>query len=420
MMQEPYSSVAPGTWRGVLKLDNPIQQPLVNAKGALEKERMNLETVKSGTLPFGMEFSYDQDDQLMVHILNGDESIASDVEVLKKNPGQSDTVIIKFPHYESEIRAKLSNRVLQGYYIVHNRTNYRIPFVAHFGENHRFTTAATQPKTDITGKWEVSFDVDTDNPYPAIGEFKQNGTRIQGTFRTETGDYRYLAGDIVANKIYLSCFDGSHAFLFEGKLINDDNIIGSFRSGSHYKSTWQGKRNNNAKLPDPNDLTWLKPGYNKFKFEFPNTLGKIISSEDEVFKNKIKLIQISGTWCPNCADETRFLQEYFDKNPSNEVEWVTISFEKHREKEKAMAALNTFKKRFGLSHEVLLGGYYKKSEAAEALPMLNHVLSYPTLIFIDKQNRVRRINTGFNGPATSMYTTFETEFDAFLKTLING
>ena len=52
--------------------------------------------------------------------------------------------------------------------------------------------------------------------------------------------------------------------------------------------------------------------------------------------------------------------------------------------------------------------------------MLNHVLSYPTSIFIDKKGRVRKIHTGFNGPATGdKYTEFKAEFESFVSELLS-
>ena len=37
---------------------------------------------------------------------------------------------------------------------------------------------------------------------------------------TETGDYRYLDGVVSGSKMYLSAFDGAHAFLFNKKMLN--------------------------------------------------------------------------------------------------------------------------------------------------------------------------------------------------------
>ena len=75
-----------------------------------------------------------------------------------------------------------------------------------------------------------------------------------------------------------------------------------------------------------------------------------------------------------------------------------------------MAAIQTYKDEFGIPYEILHAGHSKKSEAAKSLPMLNHILSFPTMIFIDRENKVRRIHTGFSGPATSVYKDFEVVF----------
>ena len=50
--------------------------------------------------------------------------------------------------------------------------------------------------------------------------------------------------------------------------------------------------------------------------------------------------------------------------------------------------------------------------------MLNHVLSYPTTIFIGKKGKVRKIHTGFNGPATGdKFIEFKEEFTSFIDKL---
>lgn len=51
--------------------------------------------------------------------------------------------------------------------------------------------------------------------------------------------------------------------------------------------------------------------------------------------------------------------------------------------------------------------------------MLNHLISYPTTIFIDKNGKVRKIHTGFNGPATGKkYNEFKNEFENFMDALV--
>ncbi len=418
VIPDPYSSVAPGKWRGVLKLEGSKDRPL-NKKGKPLTNNLKMEEVMEGELPFNFEVHYETPEQPYLVVLNGKERIeVRDVKTQRSTKTGEDTIWIRFPHYDSHIKALYEEDVIQGYWIVENRENYQIPFVARQGRGHRFTTLKKTPKADLTGKWEVMFGTETDDPYPAVGEFVQKGNHLTGTFMTETGDFRYLEGTVQDNKMYLSTFDGSHAFLFEAKIMEDGTLLGAFLSGNHYKTIWEARRNENYQLTPADSLTFLKPEYGGFDFSFPDANGTTVSLQDERFKNKIKIVQIMGTWCPNCADETVFLTDYLKKNGKGDLEIISLAYEKHKEKAKALNAIGNFKKRFGVPYDVLWAGSSSKKEAAKTLPMLNHVLSYPTMIFLDRKNNVRKIHTGFSGPATSQYDDFVKDFDVFVKKLL--
>lgn len=415
-----FTAVAPGIWRGVLKLDgrifknNPQADPITEDVGSL-----SFESVTDGELPFNFEVIYENDTTFHIEIMNGTERLVlDDITFGRDRATAKDTVIIKFPLYESYIKAIYEEDVMEGSWVVPNRGEYEIPFVAYHAKDYRFTNLKKEPVMDVSGKWEVSFEANTEDAYPAIGEFVQEGNELTGTFLTETGDYRFLEGTIQADKVYLSVFDGAHAFLFEAKILEDKSMIGSFRSGKHYKTTWVAKKNPDVTLTNPNDLTFIKEGYDGIKFSFENTKGKMVSLEDEAYQDKVKIVQILGTWCPNCRDETNFLLDYLKENNHPDLAIISLAFEKYRDKDKALQALKNYKEKLNIPYEMLLAGYYNKQEAAEALPMLNHILSYPTMIFIDKNNQVRKIHTGFAGPATSQFDAFEVEFDTFLKELL--
>ncbi len=420
IIPEPFESIAPGKWRATLQLEEK--------RGAKEfqprkrTEEYQIEEVTEGELPFNFEVVYEENKKdFHIDIINGSERIRvnkEDISVGRNIANGQDTIIIAFPHYESYIKAIYEERVMEGEWVVETRPNYSIHFTAWHGQDHRFTTLRKKPKIDIDGDWAVTFSED-DDPYVAIGEFKQDNNDVTGTFRTETGDFRFLEGSVQANKLYLSCFDGSHAFLYEAKILEDNTLVGAFWSGSHYKTTWKAKRDDNFKLTDPNELTYLKAGYDKVEFSFPDVNGKTVSINDDKYKGKVKLVQILGTWCPNCADETAFLADYYNKLQSDDLAIIGLAFEKHRETEKSKIAIERFIKRFDVKYDVLFAnGSSSKKEAGEALPMLNAVISYPTMIFIDKNHKVRRIHTGFEGPATSRYNDFVKEFDTFVKKLL--
>ena len=143
----------------------------------------------------------------------------------------------------------------------------------------------------------------------------------------------------------------------------------------------------------------------------------MISLDNPEYQGKAKIIQILGTWCPNCRDETSFLVDYFSQNKMDGIEVIALAFEKHKDPAKANDATRTYKKKFGMNYEIVLAGPSDKKEAVKALPMLNHILSYPTMIFLDQNNHVKRIHTGFYGPATDEYAHFKEDFDQFVKDL---
>lgn len=418
VVDNPFSALAPGPWRGVLELDPQVVTPNPRGEPLPEKMNMQFEEVTRGELPFNFEVVYENEEDFYILIRNGEEKIrVDDIEFGRDRRTAKDTVIINFPVYDSYIRAIYEENVMEGEWIVTNRPNYRIPFVAKQGIDHRFTTLRKEPATDVSGKWEVTFlgMDESEAPYKAIGEFQQDGNHLTGTFMTETGDYRFLEGTVQADKLYLSCFDGSHAFLFEAKIAGQDSLLGSFRSGTHYRTIWEAKRNPDFELRDPYSITYLKEGYDRFTFEGETPDGEIVSLDDPKFEGKIKIVQIFGTWCPNCRDESLFLLDYLKQHPSAPVSVVALAFEKYREKDKAMEAIRRFKTQFDVPYDILLGGYFDNAEAARALPMLNEVISYPTLIIIDQQDQVRKIYTGFAGPATSRYENFKASFEQLIR-----
>ena len=270
---------------------------------------------------------------------------------------------------------------------------------------------------DISGKWQVKFEVGTEDEYPAIGDFIQKGNDVTGTFMTETGDYRYLQGTIQEDRIYLSTFDAAHAFLFEAKIQEDNSLIGSFRSGKHYSSIWSATKTDTPDLGDAFELTTSQIGDETFEFTFEGLDGNDVSLSDEQFKDKIKLVKITGTWCPNCKDESLFLMDYLKNNPSEDIEVIEVGFEKYKDKEKSKEILKRYKEKMNLPFTVLYGGYANKTATSEKFPQISRVLSYPTLIFVDQQNKIRHIHTGFAGPATDEFPAFKSKFESIIKEL---
>ena len=420
-MENTYSKIPPGPWRAILYLDpNKALNDQV-PKEVDVKENLQFDEVTEGELPFNLEVIYINASDFYINILNASERIRiDDIEFKHDRATNKDTLILKLPTYDSYIKAIFDDKVLEGKWYVPSRgEHYAIGFVAYHGQDHRFTQLQKPSVMDLSGRWAVTFEIETDHPFPAVGEFKQDKNYIEGTFLTEIGDYRFLEGTVQENKLYLSCFDGAHSFLFEAKINPDSTLSGIFRNGIHYQTTWTAKPDLNARLPDPDSITYLITPTEKVNFSFPDQDGTVISLEDPAFTGKPKIVQIMGTWCPNCQDETRFLVDYIKQNPNQNIVFISLAFEKYADPKRALAAVRKFKKDLNVPYPILLAGPADKREASKILPMLNAVISYPTLLFIDKKNSVQRIHTGFTGPATSEYESFVNNFNQSVANLIN-
>ncbi|HRH67856.1 MAG TPA: TlpA disulfide reductase family protein, partial [Bacteroidia bacterium] len=190
-------------------------------------------------------------------------------------------------------------------------------------------------------------------------------------------------------------------------------------SGSHYHETWSAFRNDKAELPDPESLTFIKPGYDKLNFKFPDANGDTISFRDPQFRNKVVIVTLTGTWCPNCMDETRFLVDFYTQYKQRGVEIIALDYERVLDSATVQKSISKLKKQLGVEYPVLFAGTNDREIAAKTLPMLNRVLGYPTTIITDKKGNVRKIHTGFSGPATGAdYVAFKESFSRFIDKLI--
>jgi thiol-disulfide isomerase/thioredoxin len=294
-----------------------------------------------------------------------------------------------------------------------------VPFKAIYGSEDRFKAKNESTNSNVTGIWETYFSPDLKEEYVGKGIFLQEDNRVTGTFRTTTGDYRYLDGILDGDSLKLSAFDGAHAFLFNAR-VTDSTMNGVFYSGNHFKEPFVATRNDGFELPNPDSLTFLNDGYDKLAFTFPDVKGNLISLSDDTYQDKVVVVQLMGTWCPNCLDETKFLVDYLEEN--NDIEVIGLAFESAKTKEIAIEGIERLKDRIGVDYPILLAQYgtYDKQKAQEKLPMLNHVLSYPTTIFVDKKRNVRKIHTGFNGPATGeKFIEFKKDFNELMTELVS-
>ncbi|MCB0763212.1 MAG: TlpA disulfide reductase family protein [Flavobacteriales bacterium] len=350
---------------------------------------------------------------LRMHIHNGEERITVDEIAVK-----GDSLHIRMPLYDSEFRCvALNDSTLAGHWHNYLRgPDYRISCFAQAGPAPRF--AAGHAGLSVEGQWETHFG--TDEVTPAIGLFQQDGHRVTGTFATETGDYRFLDGIVRNDSLLLSSFNGFHAFLFKAGMKND-TLNGRFWSGTHYAEDWVAALNPHFKLRNEDSLTFLKEGHDMVDFHFPSIDGGELSPKDPDHKGHVLLVQVMGSWCPNCVDESRLLSELYDRHHARGLDVIALAFERYPDPKRALQGLIRFREELGVKYPIAYAGFANKDTTSAKLPFLDHIMSYPTCIFIGRDGMVRRIRTGFYGPGTGAerYAAYERDLERFVVGLLN-
>ena len=383
---EAQSFIPEGTWRGVFHQYNGTE------------------------VPFNFEVKGKTAATAKVYLINGPEHFATSGITQK-----GDSVFIAFDQFDNELALKIGDKKLSGVLRKKDLSGRTTSVEATFGETFRFADNGEKPAGDITGKYDVVFKGRNGTDEKKVGLFKQDGSKLSATFLSITGDSRYLEGVVQGNKFYLSSFIGSGAGYYTGTFDTSGQLTGT-ASGQPFTAT----KNAYAALPDPYKLTYLKEGYKTFDFTLPDADGNKVSLKDDKFKNKLVILTIGGTWCPNCMDEATFVAPWYQKNKNRGVEVVGVQFERKADPAYVKNAMENFKKRFGIAYTEVFGGLADKKAVAESFPALNTFLSFPTIIFIDKRGNVDQIYTGFTGPATGEYYTrfikdFNDEVDKLLK-----
>jgi peroxiredoxin len=363
-----------------------------------------------------------------VKLVNGKTALyvlnAADRLLVDDIKQRGDSLWITMPFFDASFAAVIkSDGNLAGTFIKgRGERRQEIPFYAEYGKKDRYPATAT-PKYNVTGRWATKFGEGKESTL-AVGEFKQvAGGKVTGTFLTPTGDYRFLEGSIHNDSLKLSAFDGSHVYLFAARLENDSTIMEAmFYSGASGKEGWVAQKDKYAQLPDGFAAVKLRPGESRLNFRFPSTDGQQVSIDDAKFKNKVVIIQILGSWCPNCMDETAFLSDYYKKNKQRGVEILGLAYERTTDFEQSKKGLATFQKRFAVQYPFLVTGVAvgdpKRTE--KTLPQIEPIQGFPTTIFIDKKGNVRKIHTGYDGPATGQhYEAFKKEFNELVNGLLN-
>lgn len=393
-------------------LSNPVNAKKSFAFSALGKWRGIFKINPELEIPFNFEIRNVQGTEKLFFI-NADEHFEGGI--IRQSP---DSLFIKLDQFDNELAFKIEGDGLTGTLRKQDHSGRSTAVIAERGKDYRFATTGKPATADFSGTYDVVFTGANGKEEKTVGLFKQTGNKLSGTFLKITGDSRYLEGTVEGNDFQLSSFIGSGPSYYKGSFSTDGTIKGAI-IGARGSQSFSGTKNSNAALPDAYKLTYLKEGYKTLDFSFPDVNGKKISLKDEKFRNKVVILSITGTWCPNCVDETSFIAPWYKKNKDRGVEVIGIHYEQKTDAEYVKKVLNRFRERFGIEYDQVIAGTADKQVVANSLPALNSFLSFPTTIIINKKGEVAQIHTGYTGPATGKYyDEFVNEFNQEIDKLL--
>jgi thiol-disulfide isomerase/thioredoxin len=339
-------------------------------------------------------------DKVRGSFFNGDERVTSTGGSL-----QGDTLTLDFAHYATRLVATAQGDGFVGTYGNDSRYGkYPVAF-----KPHRAGTPSKTKAPDIRGLWILPYESSKgEKAFRFI--VQQKGDVTSAAILRVDGDTGLLTGAYADGKFVLNHFDGARASVME-VVPRPDGQLDLSLHGRNAKNdqTFTAIRAADAQskgLPPPSDFvshTRVKNPNEPFQFSFPDLAGKTVANTDEKFKNKVLVVNITGSWCPNCHDEAPFLAELYKRYHPLGLEVVALDFEDTPEELQNPTRSRAFIQKYGIEYTYLLAGETDELEAK--LPQAENLNSWPTTFFIGRDGKVRSVHAGFAAPASAEFHT---------------
>jgi thiol-disulfide isomerase/thioredoxin len=366
--------------------------------------------VKDLEVPFRFEIS-GNGSKISASFFNGDARFTS-----SSGNFSNGALTINWDYTASKLEATVHDGMIEGKYFRSGRDAKTVyPFQA-----KPFTPSplTTEDVPSIAGLWVIPLASDKGE---AAWQFivRQSGPEVTAAILRIDGDTGALQGTYKNGKFVLSHFSGARPSVFEVKLLAD----GSLDILQNGKTKMTAVRSSEARakgLPEPTDPskhTSVKDPTKPFTFAFNDLNGKLVTNDDARFQGKVVLIDIMGSWCPNCHDETPFLTELYRKYRSRGLEIVALSFEEADQLQDPVR-LRAFVKKYGIEYTVLMGGDWEQASAK--LTQAVNWNAWPTTFFVGRDGLVRGAHAGFPSSGSGeLFTKAKEEFEANVEKLLS-
>lgn len=353
---------------------------------------------------------------------NGDEPIASNAAIV-----DGDHLVLRYDAFDRVLDLqRRPDGSVDGSYASASANAKATPWriVAHPGNA---PSVADEGAPNIDGLWILPAHSKKKNEYAWRFIAHQDFGRLSASVLRVGGDTGALTGLWKDGQWNLSNFSGSRAEVATvkpsrtaaGDVILEVTLSDPHSDEAHY-TAYRPETARKLGLPDAPDLsehTGVRDRDEVFAFSFKDLDGHLVSNTDARFRNKVVLVDVSGSWCPNCHDEAPFLDALYRKYHARGLEIVTLDFEDADEYADP-ARLRAFVQRYKPPFPVLLAGV--TDQAQEKLPQAVNLDSWPTTFFIARDGRVKHVHAGFSAAATGdFHSAIEKEFEGQIETLLS-
>ncbi len=310
---------------------------------------------------------------------------------------------LEFASYATRLDAKLENGVLKGDF-----GSARSSYVFE-ARPHRATTVAARKGPSIAGTWEIPIATNKgEKAWRLI--VQEKGPRVFATILRIDGDTGTLSGEVRDGRLLLSRFAGERPGILE-VTPKADGTLALVLTDSSGRKVLQAQRPSAARKgglaapEDPTRFTTVKDLNEPLRFTGADLTGRAFNQADPRFKGKVVLLNITGSWCPNCHDEAPFLAALYDKYRGRGLEIVGLDFEQPDQLQDPWR-LKAFIKKYKLNYTVLLAGDTR--DVNKAIPQAVNLNAWPTTFFLGRDGKVKSVHVGFTSPGSA-------GFDAKLK-----
>ena len=375
-------------------------------------------TVGNAEIPFRFDIALDGN-QARGFFFEGEKRILS-----TSGRFSDGTLQLNYEFLNATLTAKFAGETLTGSYRYNRKNGKEYPF-------HATRSAAIEGNhdrgPDVAGDWEMKLvgeDHSSDKDSRVSLSWKlflrESGNAVSGSILRVDGDTGTLTGGWKSDTLILSHFAGERPVLIEAKLQADGTLDILYNNLNRYLAarTSEARAKGIAAPPDPSQYTTVTNATEPFRFKFPDVNGKVYSSDDAQFKNKIIILAIGGTWCPNCRDEAPFLVELHRRYHEKGVEIVGLNFEAAGDLAEDKPRIESFVKEFSIPYPVLYAGAIP--DVKDRLPQIANFGAYPTTIYLGRDGRVAGIHAGFASVATGdAYRSLQHEVNELVERLLD-